>query len=162
MCPPGACDLYFLSSQHRTLNGAGAEGVTGQSSGSYPEGPVCNLMLQREKDWVSKIQMMQLHQSTDPYLNDFYYQVVLWASARMTSGTRHEHWPLPGWFLLPGMHSGPVWKVSLVTYPGEGTHLSIGIIFFWGSLQVGKNFVPFSSWRISLTIFTERFAYMPF
>lgn len=31
-------------------------------------------MLQREKDWVSKIQMMQL-QSTDPYLDDFYYQV---------------------------------------------------------------------------------------
>lgn len=30
-------------------------------------------MLQREKDWVSKIQMMQL-QSTDPYLDDFYYQ----------------------------------------------------------------------------------------
>lgn len=68
---------------------------------------------------------------------------VLWASARMTSVTRHEHWPLPGWLLLPGMHSGPVWKVSLVTYPGEGTHLNIGIIFFWGSLQVGKNFVPF-------------------
>lgn len=31
-------------------------------------------MLQREKDWVSKIQMMQL-QSTDPYLDDYYYQV---------------------------------------------------------------------------------------
>ncbi|KAK7797004.1 hypothetical protein U0070_009698 [Myodes glareolus] len=35
--------------------------------------PYANLMLQREKDWVSKIQMMQL-QSTDPYLDDFYYQ----------------------------------------------------------------------------------------
>lgn len=32
-------------------------------------------MLQREKDWVSKIQMMQL-QSTDPYLDDYYYQVL--------------------------------------------------------------------------------------
>lgn len=30
-------------------------------------------MLQQEKDWASKIQMMQL-QSTDPYLDDFYYQ----------------------------------------------------------------------------------------
>ena len=36
--------------------------------------PYANLMLQREKDWVSKIQMMQL-QSTDPYLDDYYYQV---------------------------------------------------------------------------------------
>ncbi|XP_008944939.1 PREDICTED: protein PAT1 homolog 1, partial [Merops nubicus] len=35
--------------------------------------PYANLMLQREKDWVSKIQMMQL-QSTDPYLDDYYYQ----------------------------------------------------------------------------------------
>ena len=37
----------------------------------------------------------------------------------------------------------PVWKISVVAYPGEDTHLNIGRIFFWGSLQVGKNFVPF-------------------
>lgn len=30
-------------------------------------------MTQKEKDWVTKIQMMQL-QSTDPYLDDYYYQ----------------------------------------------------------------------------------------
>lgn len=36
--------------------------------------PYSNLMTQREKDWVARIQMMQL-QSTDPYLHDYYYQV---------------------------------------------------------------------------------------
>lgn len=35
--------------------------------------PYSNLMTQKEKDWVTKIQMMQL-QSTDPYLDDYYYQ----------------------------------------------------------------------------------------
>ena len=36
--------------------------------------PYSNLMTQKEKDWVARIQMMQL-QSTDPYLDDYYYQV---------------------------------------------------------------------------------------
>lgn len=35
--------------------------------------PYGNLMTQREKEWVARIQMMQL-QSTDPYLDDYYYQ----------------------------------------------------------------------------------------
>uniref|UniRef100_A0A3Q3K2J8 Protein PAT1 homolog 1 n=1 Tax=Monopterus albus TaxID=43700 RepID=A0A3Q3K2J8_MONAL len=35
--------------------------------------PYSNLMTQKEKEWVTKIQMMQL-QSTDPYLDDYYYQ----------------------------------------------------------------------------------------
>uniref|UniRef100_A0AAY4A715 Protein PAT1 homolog 1 n=1 Tax=Denticeps clupeoides TaxID=299321 RepID=A0AAY4A715_9TELE len=35
--------------------------------------PYSNLMTQREKEWVARIQMMQL-QSTDPYLDDYYYQ----------------------------------------------------------------------------------------
>uniref|UniRef100_A0A3Q2PR29 Protein PAT1 homolog 1 n=1 Tax=Fundulus heteroclitus TaxID=8078 RepID=A0A3Q2PR29_FUNHE len=35
--------------------------------------PYSNLMSQKEKEWVTKIQMMQL-QSTDPYLDDYYYQ----------------------------------------------------------------------------------------
>lgn len=38
--------------------------------------PYSNLMSQKEKEWVTKIQMMQL-QSTDPYLDDYYYQVRL-------------------------------------------------------------------------------------
>lgn len=36
--------------------------------------PYSNLMTQKEKEWVARIQMMQL-QSTDPYLDDYYYQV---------------------------------------------------------------------------------------
>ncbi|XP_053335393.1 protein PAT1 homolog 1 [Clarias gariepinus] len=35
--------------------------------------PYSNLMTPKEKDWVARIQMMQL-QSTDPYLDDYYYQ----------------------------------------------------------------------------------------
>ncbi|XP_058496741.1 protein PAT1 homolog 1 isoform X2 [Solea solea] len=35
--------------------------------------PYSNLMTLKEKEWVTKIQMMQL-QSTDPYLDDYYYQ----------------------------------------------------------------------------------------
>ncbi|XP_039197206.1 protein PAT1 homolog 1 isoform X4 [Crotalus tigris] len=61
--------------QHRNLNGS--SGDRGSHRNNHQEqirkDPYANLMLQREKDWVSKIQMMQL-QSTDPYLDDFYYQ----------------------------------------------------------------------------------------
>uniref|UniRef100_A0A4X1VMI4 Protein PAT1 homolog 1 n=1 Tax=Sus scrofa TaxID=9823 RepID=A0A4X1VMI4_PIG len=60
--------------QHRSLNGAGDRGSHRSSHQDHlRKDPYANLMLQREKDWVSKIQMMQL-QSTDPYLDDFYYQ----------------------------------------------------------------------------------------
>lgn len=65
----------LFSSQHRSLNGAGDRGSHRSSHQDHlRKDPYANLMLQREKDWVSKIQMMQL-QSTDPYLDDFYYQV---------------------------------------------------------------------------------------
>ncbi|XP_054580818.1 protein PAT1 homolog 1 isoform X3 [Eptesicus fuscus] len=60
--------------QHRNVNGAGDRGSHRSSHQDHlRKDPYANLMLQREKDWVSKIQMMQL-QSTDPYLDDFYYQ----------------------------------------------------------------------------------------
>ncbi|XP_007455739.1 PREDICTED: protein PAT1 homolog 1 isoform X2 [Lipotes vexillifer] len=60
--------------QHRNLNGAGDRGSHRSSHQDHlRKDPYANLMLQREKDWVSKIQMVQL-QSTDPYLDDFYYQ----------------------------------------------------------------------------------------
>uniref|UniRef100_A0A7N4PEK8 Protein PAT1 homolog 1 n=1 Tax=Sarcophilus harrisii TaxID=9305 RepID=A0A7N4PEK8_SARHA len=62
-------------SQHRTINGAAGDrgGHRSNHQEQLRKDPYANLMLQREKDWVSKIQMMQL-QSTDPYLDDFYYQ----------------------------------------------------------------------------------------
>ncbi|NXG49749.1 PATL1 protein, partial [Psilopogon haemacephalus] len=60
--------------QHRSLNGSvGERGGSHRSGQQERKDPYANLMLQREKDWVSKIQMMQL-QSTDPYLDDYYYQ----------------------------------------------------------------------------------------
>lgn len=69
------CSMCLPFSQHRNLNGAGDRGSHRTSHQDHlRKDPYANLMLQREKDWVSKIQMMQL-QSTDPYLDDFYYQV---------------------------------------------------------------------------------------
>lgn len=55
--------LYFLNRER------GRIGVDRRSRDPYS-----NLMTQKEKEWVTKIQMMQL-QSTDPYLDDYYYQV---------------------------------------------------------------------------------------
>lgn len=41
-----------------------------------PEGwdPYCNLMTAKEKEWITRLQMIQL-QSEHPYLEDYYYQV---------------------------------------------------------------------------------------
>lgn len=90
----------FVFSQHRTLNGAGDRGSHRISHQDHlRKDPYANLMLQREKDWVSKIQMMQL-QSTDPYLDDFYYQVNTVCALFEDN--------------------------SLIPHSGEGTHLKIG------------------------------------
>lgn len=90
----------FVFSQHRTLNGAGDRGSHRISHQDHlRKDPYANLMLQREKDWVSKIQMMQL-QSTDPYLDDFYYQVNTVCALFEDN--------------------------SLISHSGEGTHLKIG------------------------------------
>ncbi|XP_067833420.1 protein PAT1 homolog 1-like, partial [Heptranchias perlo] len=66
--------LQNSRNQHRGQNGSGGDR---HGRGSYHEqmnkDPYSNLMTQREKEWVSKIQMMQL-QSADPYLDDYYYQ----------------------------------------------------------------------------------------
>lgn len=51
--------------------------------------PYSNLMSQKEKEWVTKIQMMQL-QSTDPYLDDYYYQVRLKPRVGQGSGPDPE------------------------------------------------------------------------
>ncbi|XP_030077077.1 protein PAT1 homolog 1 isoform X3 [Microcaecilia unicolor] len=60
--------------QHKNLNGIGGDQThRGSHQDHLKKDPYANLMMQREKDWVSKIQMMQL-QSTDPYLDDYYYQ----------------------------------------------------------------------------------------
>ncbi|XP_039623278.1 protein PAT1 homolog 1 isoform X3 [Polypterus senegalus] len=45
----------------------------GTSQDRCKRDPYSNLMTSREKEWVCRIQMMQL-QSTDPYLDDYYYQ----------------------------------------------------------------------------------------
>lgn len=54
--------------------------------------PYSNLMTQKEKEWVTKIQMMQL-QSTDPYLDDYYYQVCVWGvgGVHVVSSVTNKH-----------------------------------------------------------------------
>lgn len=36
--------------------------------------PYCNLMTAKEKEWITRLQMIQL-QSENPYHEDYYYQV---------------------------------------------------------------------------------------
>uniref|UniRef100_A0A2R9A9D7 mRNA decay factor PAT1 domain-containing protein n=1 Tax=Pan paniscus TaxID=9597 RepID=A0A2R9A9D7_PANPA len=84
-CPPGpGPHLQNLRSQvprqqqnrnqHQNLSGAGDRGSHWRSHQDHlRKDPYANLMLLWEKDWASKIQMMQL-QSNCPHLDDFYYQ----------------------------------------------------------------------------------------
>ncbi|KAI4832241.1 hypothetical protein KUCAC02_015215 [Chaenocephalus aceratus] len=58
---------------HRMAHAEPGSGPWQDGRGPAQQGPHSNLMSQKEKEWVTKIQMMQL-QSTDPYLDDYYYQ----------------------------------------------------------------------------------------
>ncbi|XP_053188883.1 protein PAT1 homolog 1 isoform X2 [Scomber japonicus] len=75
--PPIRHNTTHLHPQHRRLltqrmqSRGGDRGRIGGDRRSRD--PYSNLMTQKEKEWVTKIQMMQL-QSTDPYLDDYYYQ----------------------------------------------------------------------------------------
>ncbi|XP_072279901.1 protein PAT1 homolog 1 [Pyxicephalus adspersus] len=60
--------------QHQGLNGSGGNRLSRSNhTESRRRDPYAGLMLQREKEWVCRIQLLQL-QSTDPYHDDFYYQ----------------------------------------------------------------------------------------
>ncbi|XP_070581162.1 LOW QUALITY PROTEIN: protein PAT1 homolog 1-like [Ptychodera flava] len=62
-----------------------------RSNGSLHE--YDNLMTQKEKDWIIKIQMMQL-QSNNPYLDDYYYQTFVLkkrALEKQNSGVESEN-----------------------------------------------------------------------
>nr|XP_049577481.1 protein PAT1 homolog 1 isoform X4 [Syngnathus scovelli] len=75
--PPIRHNATHLHPQHRRIltqrmqNRSGERSRTGGDWRSRD--PYSNLMTQKEKEWVTKIQMMQL-QSTDPFLDDYYYQ----------------------------------------------------------------------------------------
>lgn len=75
--PPIRHNTTHLHPQHRRMltqrmqSRGGDRGRPGLDRRSRD--PYSNLMTQKEKEWVTKIQMMQL-QSTDPYLDDYYYQ----------------------------------------------------------------------------------------
>ncbi|KAM4033604.1 protein PAT1 homolog 1 [Anomaloglossus baeobatrachus] len=60
--------------QHRGISGSGVDHSSRPSHAEVNRrDPYAGLMLQREKEWVCRIQLLQL-QSTDPYHDDFYYQ----------------------------------------------------------------------------------------
>ncbi|XP_018081080.1 protein PAT1 homolog 1 [Xenopus laevis] len=60
--------------QHRGVNGSGGERTCRPAQMELNRrDPYAGLMLQREKEWVCRIQLLQL-QSTDPYHDDYYYQ----------------------------------------------------------------------------------------
>ncbi|XP_019735250.1 protein PAT1 homolog 1 isoform X1 [Hippocampus comes] len=75
--PPIGHNATHLHPQHRRIltqrmqNRGGDRSRTGGDWRNRD--PYSNLMTQKEKEWVTKIQMMQL-QSTDPFLDDYYYQ----------------------------------------------------------------------------------------
>ncbi|XP_054634679.1 protein PAT1 homolog 1 isoform X1 [Dunckerocampus dactyliophorus] len=75
--PPIRHTATHLHPQHRRMltqrmqNRGGDRSRTGGDW--HSRDPYSNLMTQKEKEWVTKIQMMQL-QSTDPFLDDYYYQ----------------------------------------------------------------------------------------
>ncbi|XP_029985923.1 LOW QUALITY PROTEIN: protein PAT1 homolog 1-like [Sphaeramia orbicularis] len=75
--PPVRHNTTHLHPQHRrmlTQRMQSRGGDRGRTVGDRrSRDPYSNLMTQKEKEWVTKIQMMQL-QSTDPYLDDYYYQ----------------------------------------------------------------------------------------
>uniref|UniRef100_A0A3B3H6D4 PAT1 homolog 1, processing body mRNA decay factor n=1 Tax=Oryzias latipes TaxID=8090 RepID=A0A3B3H6D4_ORYLA len=89
--PPIRHNTTHLHPQHRRLLTQRLQsrgGDRGRTAGDRrPRDPYSNLMSQKEKEWVTKIQMMQL-QSTDPYLDDYYYQRQ---EKEQDSSSRKEH-----------------------------------------------------------------------
>ncbi|KAK2815552.1 hypothetical protein Q5P01_026019 [Channa striata] len=75
--PPIRHNTLHLHPQHRRMLTQRMQNRGGDRSRTVGDrrsrDPYSNLMTQKEKEWVTKIQMMQL-QSTDPYLDDYYYQ----------------------------------------------------------------------------------------
>ncbi|KAK7929033.1 hypothetical protein WMY93_005428 [Mugilogobius chulae] len=73
--PPIRHNTTHLHPQHRRMLTQRMQSRGGLRPGldRRSRDPYSNLMTQKEKEWVTKIQMMQL-QSTDPYLDDYYYQ----------------------------------------------------------------------------------------
>ncbi|KAM9818174.1 protein PAT1 homolog 1 isoform X2 [Syngnathus typhle] len=75
--PPIRHNATHLHPQHRrilTQRMQNRSGELSRTGGDWrSRDPYSNLMTQKEKEWVTKIQMMQL-QSTDPFLDDYYYQ----------------------------------------------------------------------------------------
>uniref|UniRef100_A0A4W5RLQ5 Protein PAT1 homolog 1 n=1 Tax=Hucho hucho TaxID=62062 RepID=A0A4W5RLQ5_9TELE len=97
-CPIIRHNTTHLHPQHRRMLTQRMQSRGGERGGRVGDwrsrDPYSNLMTQREKEWVAKIQMMQL-QSTDPYLDDYYYQNYFEKmekrQERDRDGVRKEH-----------------------------------------------------------------------
>uniref|UniRef100_A0A8C8VK31 PAT1 homolog 2 n=1 Tax=Pelusios castaneus TaxID=367368 RepID=A0A8C8VK31_9SAUR len=75
--PSASCQLKFshmtqLHPQHQRLLNQ-RQHISPQKPWSPKVDPYAGLMTRKEKDWVIKVQMMQL-QSENPHLDDYYYQ----------------------------------------------------------------------------------------
>ncbi|MEQ2166098.1 hypothetical protein GOODEAATRI_024181 [Goodea atripinnis] len=84
--PPIRHNTTHLHPQHRRMLTQRMQSRGGTGLDCRSRDPYSNLMSQKEKEWVTKIQMMQL-QSTDPYLDDYYYQ----ERERDSSSSKKEH-----------------------------------------------------------------------
>uniref|UniRef100_H2RNJ2 Protein PAT1 homolog 1 n=1 Tax=Takifugu rubripes TaxID=31033 RepID=H2RNJ2_TAKRU len=84
-----------LHPQHHRMLTQRMQNQAGRTGGDRrSRDPYSNLMTQKEKEWVTKVQMMQL-QSTDPYLDDYYYQnyyeKMEKRQERQTDSSKKEH-----------------------------------------------------------------------
>ena len=74
-------------------------------------------MTRKEKDWVIKVQMVQL-QSENPHLDDYYYQVSPRCSSQPLTLASNG----PSWIIFPALG-------GYVQSDGRGNHYMTGAIF---------------------------------
>ncbi|XP_006817996.1 protein PAT1 homolog 1-like [Saccoglossus kowalevskii] len=65
---------HYVKNNNRQMYSDDRQRFPDSTNGVYDE--YANLMTPKEKDWIIKIQMMQL-QSNNPYLDDYYYQTFV-------------------------------------------------------------------------------------
>lgn len=63
--------------------------------GGMPQGPpqdeYAGLLTRQDRDWLLKIQMIQLHPTDDPYTDDYYYTVGLCVTGGTVGAFRLQH-----------------------------------------------------------------------
>uniref|UniRef100_A0A8C6RPK1 Protein associated with topoisomerase II homolog 2 (yeast) n=1 Tax=Nannospalax galili TaxID=1026970 RepID=A0A8C6RPK1_NANGA len=104
-----------------------------QKPWSQQPDPYANLMTRKEKDWVIKVQMVQL-QSENPRLDDYYYQLVtpyiqkaeVYESGMVTAGW---HWTLGGQRVPTEEHVPPDSFHAVVRIEGSLGQVAVSTCF---------------------------------